>query len=161
MGVVMDLVAGDVREILLAIGVEDWEGLRDPGRFVAHLPLGGRMDPGWLDLLARAARDVTGGDSPGPFTDACCPLEGRRLTRLETSVDRTVERVDPHWIEDMAILSDRSLDHVAARWIELIDCEECEVEPDDKPMIREVAGDVVGFCRKARTAEDVLLAWTI
>ena len=161
MGVIMDLVAGDAREILLALGVEDWHGLRDPARFSAHLPLGGRMDPSWLDLLARAIRDVTGCDEPGPFTEACLPLEGRQLTRLGASVERTVERVDPHWVDDVALVPDRSLDRIAARWIELIDCEECEVEPDDKPMIRSVTGELVAFCRAAQTAEDVMLAWTI
>jgi hypothetical protein len=58
------------------------------------------------------------------------------------------------------MIPDRSLDRIAARWIELIDCQECEVEPDDKPMIRSVAGEIVSFCRNAQTAEDVLLAWT-
>jgi hypothetical protein len=157
----MDLVAGDAREILLAIGVEDWEGLGDPRRFAAHLPLGGRMDPEWLDLFAGAIRDVTATESPGSFTEACCPLEGPRLTRLGASVDRTIERVDPHWTDDVALVPEWSLDKIASRWIELIDCEDCEVEPDDKPMIRVVAGEIVAFCRKAQTAEDVLLAWTL
>jgi hypothetical protein len=31
----MDLVAGDDREILLAIGIEDWAGLRDGHRLCA------------------------------------------------------------------------------------------------------------------------------
>jgi hypothetical protein len=161
MGVVMDLVAGDAREILLAIGVEDWQGLRDPTRFAAYLPLGGRMDPAWLDLFARAVREATGNEAPASFTEACCPLESRSLTRLRNSVDRTIERVDPHWIDDVAMIPDRALGRIAARWIELIDCQECEVEPDDKPMIRSVAGEIVSFCRNAQTAEDVLLAWTI
>ncbi len=161
MGVVMDLVAGDARDILLAIGVEDWQGLRDPTRFDAYLPLGGRMDPAWLDLFAQAVREVTASRTPGAFTDACCPLEDRRLGRLRGSVDRTVERLDPHWVDEVALVPERSLDRIAGRWIELIDCQQCEVEADDKPMIRSVAGELVGFCRKARVSGDVLLAWTI
>jgi hypothetical protein len=157
----MDLVAGDAREILLAIGVEDWTGLADPSRFAAHLPLRGRMDPSWLDLLARAVRDVGGGDSPGSFSGACRPLEGRHLGGLGRTVDRTVERVDPHWVDEMALVPDRALDAVAARWIELIEFEECEVEADDKPVIRALVDDLIGFCRRSRAAEDVLLAWSL
>jgi hypothetical protein len=160
MAVVMDLVAGDAREILLAIGVDDWEGLRDRGRFAAYLPLGGRMDPSWLDLLSDAAREVTGEDTPNSFSEACCPLEDRRLARLRGSVDRTIERVDTHWVDDVALIPDRSLDAIAGRWIELIEQEACDVEADEKPMIRAVVGDLVDFCRRAQTAEDVLLAWT-
>ena len=37
MGVLMDLIAGDAREILLAISVDDWAGLRDRSRFVAYI----------------------------------------------------------------------------------------------------------------------------
>ena len=161
MGVVMDLVAGDAREILLAIGVDDWAGLRDPTRFEGHLSLGGRMDPQWLDLLADAVRDVTGSGGPGSFSEACLDLDDRVLTRLRGSVERTVERVDPHWIEDLALVPDRALDAVAARWIELINLEECDVDADDKPMIRSVTGDLVAFCRRARSAENVLLAWAL
>ena len=75
--------------------------------------------------------------------------------------DRIVERVDPHWIDDVARLPEGQLDRIAARWIDLIDFEECEVDPHEKPMLRELAGDLLTFCRRARDAEDVLLAWTI
>ena len=157
----MDLVAGDAREILLAIGVEDWAGLRDRARFPAYISLGGGMDPSWLDLFARAVRETTGGQTPGPFGEAACPLESRVHNQLASLGERTVERVDPHWIDDVASLADGRVDRVAARWIELIDCDECEVDPEDKPMLRELAGDLVDFCRRARDAEDVLFAWSI
>jgi len=156
-GVLMDLIAGDPREILLAIGVEDWAGLRDRSRFAADISLAGGMDPTWLDLFAQAAREATGGDTPGPFSDAAYALEGR-LTALS---ERTVERIDPRWVDDVALLPDSQLDRIAARWIDLIDCEECEVEPDDKPMLRELAGDLIDVCRRAEGAEDVLFAWSI
>lgn len=157
----MDLVAGDAREILLAIGVEDWDGLADPGRFAAYLPLGGRMDLSWLDLLCLAVRDIGGGDSPGSLSYACRPLDDRRLLPLGGGLDRTVERVDPRWVDDMALVPDRDVDAVAARWIELIDLEECPVDPDDKPVIRSLVAELVSFCRRSQTAGDVLLAWSI
>jgi hypothetical protein len=153
----MDLVAGDAREILLAIGVGDWAGLRDRSRFVAYVSLGGGMDQGWLDLFARAARESTSAGVPRPFTEAICPLEAR----LAAMSDRTVERVDPHWVDEVAMLPDSYLDRVAARWIDLIDGEECDVDPEEKPMLRELAGDLVAFCRLAEGAEDVLFAWSL
>jgi hypothetical protein len=156
-GVLMDLVAGDPRDILLALGVDEWAGLRDPRRFVAYISLGGGMDPAWLDLFARAARETTGGNAPGLFSEATRALQ----SRLTAMSDRMVERVDPHLIDDVARLPEGQLDRIAFRWIDLIDCEECEVDPDEKPMLRELAGDLLAFCRRARDAEDVLLAWTI
>ena len=153
----MDLVAGDAREILLAIGVDDWAGLRDPARFVAYVSLGGGLDPTWLDLFAQAARESTGGESPAPFSERTYPLEGS----MAGLADRTVERVDPEWVDDVALVPEGQLDRVAARWIDLIEREECAVEPDDKPMLRELAGDLVDFCRRAEGAEDVLFAWSI
>ena len=160
-GVLMDLVAGDAREILLAIGVDDWAGLRDRSRFPAYVSFGGGMNPSWLDLFAQAARDTTGGGTPGSFSDAAHPLESRLQTRLAHLGDRTVERVDPHWVDDVALLAEGQVDRIAARWIDLIDSEECDVDPDEKPMLRELAGDLVDFCRLAQGAEDVLFAWSI
>ena len=161
MGILMDLVAGDAREILLAVGMEDWSGLRDQGRFPAYISLGGGMDPGWLDLFAQAAREVTGGDLPGPFSDAACPLESRLQARLASIGDRTIERVDPHWIDSVALLPEGRVDGIAARWIDLIDCEECFVDAEEKPMLRQLAGDLIDFCRRAEGAEDVLFAWSM
>ncbi len=157
LGVLMDLIAGDAREILLAIGVDDWAGLRDRRRFVAYISFGGGMDPVWLDLFARAARETTGRNWPEPFREATRALQ----SHLVALSDRTVERIDPHWIDDVARLPEGRLDHIAARWIDLIDCEECKVDPEEKPMLRELAGDLLSFCRRAQDAEDVLFAWTI
>jgi hypothetical protein len=160
----MDLVAGDAREILLAVGMEDWSGLRDRGRFPAYISLGGGMDPGWLDLFAQAAREATGGDRPGPFSDAACPLESRLQSRLASIGDRTIERVDPHWIDSVAELAQDQVDRIAARWIDLIDGEECPVDAEEKPMLRQLTGDLMDFCRRAGGAggaEDVLFAWSL
>jgi hypothetical protein len=157
----MDLIAGDAREILLAVGIEDWAGLSDRGRFDAHISLGSGLDPKWLDLFARAAREATGGDTPGSFSDAARPLESRLQLRLAAIGDRTVERIDPHWIDGVARLPDGQVDRTAARWIDLIDCEECPVDAEEKPMLRQVAGDLIDFCRRAEGAEDVLFAWAM
>jgi hypothetical protein len=101
------------------------------------------------------------GRSPGSFSEAARPLESRLQSRLSHLGDRTVERVDPHWVEEVAALADSRVDRVAAHWIELIDAEACEVDPERKPMIRAVAGDLIEFCRAAAGAEDVLFAWAI
>jgi hypothetical protein len=157
----MDLVAGDAREILLIISVDDWEGLRHRRRFPACTSLGGGIDPDWLDLFARAVLEVIGSGSPTAFSDAACPLESRLQSRLSNLGDRTVERVDPHWAEEVAALPENRVDRLAARWTELVDAEACEVEPEEKPTFRALAGELVGFCREAADTEDVLFAWTI
>ena len=76
MGLVMDLVAGDSREILLAVAVDDLASFGDRTRFPAHLAFGGAVDPTWLDLFSQAARGVTGGDDPVDFLEARAELEG-------------------------------------------------------------------------------------
>jgi hypothetical protein len=160
-GTLMDLVAGDGREILLAIGIEDWAGLRDRHRFCAYLSLGGGMEPSWIDLFARAVRDASGGAGPEQFSDSTCPLESPAQLQLSRLGDRTVERVDPHWIDAIAQIPDRLIDRIAARWIDLVDSEECHVDAEEKPTFRQVAGELVEFCRLADGAEDVLFAWAI
>ena len=62
MGLVMDLVAGESREILLAVAVDDLAAFEDQARFPAHLSFGGAIDPTWLDLFSQAARAVTGSE---------------------------------------------------------------------------------------------------
>ncbi|MFN8630822.1 MAG: hypothetical protein U0838_11035 [Chloroflexota bacterium] len=52
----MDLIAGDQRDIVLALAVGDMAGLDDPDRFTAHLSLGGGLDPTWLDAFSEAVR---------------------------------------------------------------------------------------------------------
>ena len=48
----MELVAGDVQEILIVIGTDDRDALSDANRFRAYLSLSGGMDPTWLDYFA-------------------------------------------------------------------------------------------------------------
>ena len=153
----MDLIAGDAREILLALGVDEWRGLEDRARFAAHLPLGCGPDPEWLDLFAQAAREATGKDQPGPLRESTFLLSGR----LASFSERMVERVDPRWTDAVARLPDSLVDRIAARWVELLDCQGCEVDAEDKSMLRELAAQLVDFCRRAEGAEDVLFSWSI
>jgi hypothetical protein len=152
----MDLVAGSAKEILLAVSIDDWQGLADPTRFTAHLSLGGGLDPTWLDLFSEACRSVTGSSEPLDFLDARRDLGGPPDVG-----ERTVERVDMLWIEAIARLPDRDLDRVAGRWIDLLDEEYGEVPPDEKPWIRKLASDIVAFARDASRAPDVLFAWSL
>lgn len=156
MGFLMDLVAGESREILLAMAVDDWAGLDDPARFDAHVALGGAMDPTWLDLFSEAIRDVTGSDQPSDFIDARRELDGPGDIG-----DRTVERVDPAWITGVARVSDSHVDAVTGRWIELLEEEIGDLPREEKPWIRELAGDLVAFARRADQSPSVLLAWSL
>jgi hypothetical protein len=156
MGSLMDLVAGSEREILLAISVDDWAGFDDKSRFDAHLALGGGLDPTWLDLFSEAVRVVTGGDGPADFIDARRELDGP-----SEEVDRVVERVDPTWIGAIARLPDHDVDAVAGRWIDLVEEELGFLPREEKPWIRQLAGDLVAFARAADRSPDVLFAWSL
>jgi hypothetical protein len=156
MAALMDLVAGDAREILLAISVEDWAGFDDRNRFDAHLALGGGLDPTWLDLFAEAIRTVTGSDGPTDFIDARRELDG-----LGDALDRVIERVDPAWIDTIARLEDRHVDAIAGRWVDLIEEELGFLPREEKPWIRQLAGDIVQFARAAARAQDVLFTWSL
>jgi hypothetical protein len=152
----MDLIAGDSREILLAIAVDDWAGLADPSRFDAHLSLGGGLDPTWLDLFSEAARATTRRDEPGSFLDARRELEGPG-----DAGDRTVERVDPEWVTAVARIEDHAVDALAGRWIDLIEEELGDLPREEKPWIRSLAADIVAFARAADRSPAVLFAWSI
>jgi hypothetical protein len=155
-GALMDLIAGDSREILLAITVDDWAGLADPSRFDAHLSLGGGLDPTWLDLFSEAARTTTRRDEPGSFLDARRELEGPG-----DAGDRTVERVDPEWVTAVARIEDHEVDAIAGRWIDLIQEELGDLPREEKPWIRSLAADIVAFARAADSSPAVLFAWSI
>jgi hypothetical protein len=155
MGAQMDLVAGDSREILLAITVEDWAGLADRSRVDAHLSLGGGLDPTWLDLFSEAVRTVTGRDEPTDFIDARQELEGAQMT------ERSVERIDRAWLGVIARLSDRDIDAIAGRWIDLVEEDLGELPREEKPWIRQLAGEIVEFARASDGSPDVLFAWAL
>ena len=156
MGALMDLIAGQEKDILLAIAVDDWAGLRDRDRFDAYLSLGGGLDPTWLDLFSEAVRTVTGGEAPLDFIDARHELEGS--TQL---TERSVERVDQAWVTAVALIEDRDIDAVAGRWIDLIEEDLGELPREEKPWIRQLTGEIVRFARDADSAQDVLFAWSL
>ena len=156
MPALMDLIAGDSREILLAITVDDWAALADPSRFDAHLSLGAGLDPTWLDLFSEAARSTTRRDEPGSFLDARRDLDGPGDVG-----DRTVERVDPEWVTAVARIGDREVDALAGRWIDLIEEELGHLPREEKPWIRSLAGDIVAFARAADQSSSVLFAWSL
>ena len=159
MGALMDLVAGNSREILLAVAVDDWRGLADSERFDAHLSLGGGLDPTWLDLFSEAVRTVTGREEPRDFLDARTELDGRADTG--DVGERTIERVDPAWVTAVARLPDHDVDAVAGRWITLLEEEIGQLPREEKPWIRSMAGDIVRFARAADGSPAVLFAWSL
>jgi hypothetical protein len=156
MGALMDLVAGNAREILLAISIDDWAAFDDRTRFDAHLSLGGGLDPTWLDFFSEAIRKVTGGEGPSDFIDARLELD-----EPGDVGDRVVERVDPAWIEAVARLADREVDAIAGGWVDLVEEELGFLPREEKPWIRQLAGDIVAFARAADRSADVLFAWSL
>jgi hypothetical protein len=154
MGSLMDLVAGDARDIVLALAIDDVAAFDDPDRFVAHLPLGGGLDPTWLDLFSEAVRTVIASDSPSDFLDARMELEG-----AGDATERIVERVDPDWIEAVALVPDDHIDALAGRWIGLLEEELGLLPREEKPWIRDLAGRIVLFSRACGGARDVVFAW--
>jgi len=156
MGLVMDLVAGDSREILLVVAMDDLASFGDRDRFPAHLSFGGAIDPTWLDLFSQAIRTVLNHDEPRDFLDARAELDGPG-----DAGDRTVERIDPTWIGAVARLDDRDLDAIAGRWIDLLEEDLGALPREEKPSIRKFAGDIVAFARAADRAPSVILAWSL
>jgi hypothetical protein len=150
----MDLVAGDARDIVLALSIDDLAAFEDPDRFVAHLPLGGGLDPTWLDLFAEAVRSVTGLDDLADFLDARTELDG-----AAAQGERIVDRVDPEWVEAVARVPENRLGALAGRWIELLEEELGLLPREEKPWIRDLAGRIVAFCRASTGARDVVFAW--
>ncbi len=151
----MDLVAGDARDIVLALSIDDVAAFEDPERFVAHLPLGGGLDPTWLDLFAEAVRSETGLDDLADFLDARTELEG-----ATAQSERIVERVDPEWVRVVAEVPHERLGALAGHWIELLEEELGLLPREEKPWIRDMAERIVVFCRASTGARDVVFAWS-
>jgi hypothetical protein len=149
----MELVAGNVQDILVLVGTDDRAALRDPGRFGAYLALSG-MDPTWLDAFADAARHILDAEQPVDFIDARIEL-GAEDTAL------TVERVDPAWIDAVARIPDGSIDAITGRWIDRLEEELGELPREEKPWIRDLAGQIVAFCRTAGRSPDVVFLWSM
>ena len=157
MGLVMDLVAGNEREILVAVATDNLAAFEDRRRFAAHLTFGGIVDPTWLDLFSQAVRAVTGRDNPVDFLEARTELEG---PSSEGPV-RTVELVHPAWITALAMLEDRDLDAITGQWIDLLEDELGDLPREEKPSIRKFAREIVDFARQADPAPAVILAWSL
>jgi len=153
MSSLMDLVAGDARDIVLVLSIDDTQAFEDGDRFVAHLPLGGGLDPTWLDLFSEAVRSVTGNDDCADFLDARTELDGA------VEGERIVDRVDPEWVEQVAAVPDDLVGALAGRWIELLEEELGLLAREEKPWIRDLTGRIVGFSREATGARDVVFAW--
>jgi hypothetical protein len=156
MSQLMDLVAGDAGEILLAIGRDDLAGLDDRTRFPAHVALGGGLDPTWLDLFAEAARNVVGLDGPGDFLEARIEMDDPG-----GGTAHSVERVDPAWVWAVARIPESHVGAIASAWIDLVEEELGSLARDEKPWIRELTGRLIAFCRAADRAPDVLFAWSL
>jgi hypothetical protein len=152
----MDLVAGDAREILLAVAIDDLASFDDRMRYPAHLAFGGAIDPTWLDLFSAAVRSVTGRDDPSDFLEARAELDGPG-----GAGERTVERIDPGWITAIAMLGDRDLDAVTGHWIDLLEEELGELPREEKPSVLKFAREIVDFARAADRAPAVILAWSL
>ena len=151
----MELVAGDVPSILGVLSNDQRGAVSDPNRFPAYLSLSGGIDPTWLDLFSESARVATELDQPIDFIDA-------RIDLGASDPDgRTVERVDPAWISAVAAIPEAFLGSLTGRWIERIEEELGELAREEKPWIRDLAGRVVGFCRAADRAGDVVFIWEL
>ena len=74
-------------------------------------------------------------------------------------VERIVERVDASWVATVAAVPADELGALAGRWIELLEEELGLLPREEKPWIRDLAGQVVTFCRAATGARDVVFAW--
>ncbi len=156
MGNRMELVAGPAPEILLLVGTDDREAIRDLDRFDAYLSLSGGMDPTWLDLFAEAVRAITDLDGPTDFIDARI-----ELGPSDDGATLTVERIEPAWVSAVARVRDGSLDAIAGRWIDRLEEEMGNLPGEEKPWIRELAGQIVTFCRKADRSSDVVFIWDL
>lgn len=151
----MELIAGDAREILVVLGAAEIGVTTERERYRAHLPMSGAIDPTWLDLFADAARSALDADSPADFLDARVELGGAGEGAL------TIERVDPSWVTAVARVPESSIDAIAGRWIDRLEEELGPISGEEKPWIRELASDLLAFCRAADREPDVVFVWEL
>lgn len=152
----MELIAGTASDILVMLGAAEVGGtIPDGDHYAAHLPLGGGIDPTWLDLFAEAARSALEADHPIDFIDARIELRASDDDAL------TIERVDPAWVMAVAGIPESRIDAVAGRWIDRLEEEFGPLPREEKPWIRDLAAQVVTFCRAADRAPDVVFVWAL
>ena len=89
------------------------------------------------------------------------PVARRELEGPGQLAERSIERVDPAWLAAVARLDDREVDAVAGRWIDLVEEDLGELPREEKPWIRELAGQIVQFARAADRSQDVIFAWAL
>lgn len=155
MGSRMELVAGSAPDILVLVASQAPGDTLGDARSDAYLSLSGGMDPTWLDLFAdavRATTDLVLAD----FIDARIELGPAEPGRTVS-----VERVDPTWVSAVATIPERRLDAITGRWIDRLGEELGPLASDEKPWIRDLAGRLVGFCRDADRAPDVVFVWAL
>lgn len=153
MGNPMDLIAGDERDIVLALAIDDIAAFDDADRFTAHLSLGDELDPAWLDLFSESVRLTTGRVEPADFAAA-------RTEVPATATERVVERVGPAWVQAVARVPDERVDAVADQWRQLLDVGHGVALAEDRlPWVRDLARRLVAFCRAAEAAPVVIFAW--
>ena len=152
----MELIAGDACDILVVLGAAPMDGVvPERDRYQAHLSLGGGIDPTWLDLFSEAARVTLDADAPSDFIDARFELGAADDAGL------TVERVDPAWVTSVAMIADTSIDALAGSWIDRLEEDMGALPREEKPWIRDLAGQIVAFCRIADRAPDVIFVWAL
>lgn len=151
----MELIAGDARDILVVLGAAEIGVTPERERYGAHLPMSGAIDPTWLDLFAEAVRAALDTDAPTDFLDARAELGGAGEGTI------TIERVEPSWISAVARTPDTAIDAVAGRWIDRLEEEFGPISGEEKPWIRDLAGQVVEFCRTADRSPDVIFVWAL
>ena len=144
----MDLVAGDARDIVLALSVDDTAAFDDQDRFVAHLPLGGGLDPTWLDLFSEAVRSRERRTTTLlDFLDAG-PSSRTAVARPSgSSSGSTPTGSRP----SRASRTTRS-DALAGRWIELLEEELGVLRARGEALDPRLAGRIVGFSPGGRPA---------
>jgi hypothetical protein len=64
-------------------------------------------------------------------------------------------------VEAVARIPDSQVDALAGRWIDLLEEELGLLPREEKPWIRDLTGQIVGFSRRAQGAPDVVFAWSI
>ena len=154
MGSLMDLVAGDARDILLALSVDDIGRVRRAGP-VRRAPAArrrARPDLARPVLRGRAVGDRAG--RPGRL-----PRRADRPRRRPGERERIVERVDKAWIAAVAGVPDELLGALAGRWIGLLEEELGLLPREEKPWIRDLTAQIVDFARRSDSARDVVFAW--
>lgn len=149
------LVAGDPRDALLALAIEDRAAFADPDRFVAHLALE-RADLDRLDRFAAAVRATTGADLPDDLAESLEDLgPGAALA------EELLARLDPAWVAAVAALRPERLDELAIRWAAEL-APAGLVPPGAEPRLRELAEALVEFCAAAAAgAPATILVWEL